>query len=292
MTEATQPAAPEGTPPAAAPWEVPEEIPQEEFDHLLQANRVERGEPVAEAVSPSPPQGESPPPVENDDGSLPVNERFSRIEEGITTLANIVSNITNTPTPTTENTPTAEEQLIENNPDQEADGLKWLSKNVQTVVAPMIDELKGQVSALQGSVQTSQQEGASQQINTVIESLMDKHQISGAYDRAAMRSAVLNEGINRLGNTFRLHHIEPLFNKLNTMRLEGVQKEEDAMVENHRQDLDAIPPVTTPQVTPEGGNLAARIRDPKDRKMDFRGDDFARSVQQYVDRQSGNLLGE
>jgi hypothetical protein len=190
---------------------------------------------------------------------------------------------------------TVEEQVREKNPDLSEAQAKWLTDNVQAIAGPMLQNLSGQVQYLSDRQQKTDQKSTVDDFDAHLDGLMDNHSIADPWTRKVMRHAIVNDGLERYGNKFSKDLATNEFIQLNNQRLERAHDQSTAYV-NDKQRIEGETPAATGPVSISTAvqGVRDRIRDPRNKKMDFRGDTFNETVAGYleaIETGADNALG-
>lgn len=300
MSEAMQDNAQGG---AATPVEVvplPEQITSDDFNSIVEQNRVERGEVPApkpeEAVS----EVETPSPFmegEEEPAAVGIDQKVSQMENALKALAHIVvqQKQTNGEDPNATPASVMEDGLSEMAPN-DPQGAKELSRifreEINNVMNEKIAPLNEQLGTVQGIVAQGASERIRDEYNTHLDGLLNHLKVEDGWDRDALKAQVTTEGTQKFGKAFNLQNAGQLLREKNNTRLRSRHAENLSETTAAENDANNTPPVQSPQT---GNTVATTIRDqvknPANKAMDFRGGDFQKVVRQWMSHADDALTG-
>lgn len=304
MSEATEQGIQSG---AAAPVEalpLPEQITPEDFSEIVQQNQIERGEVTPEAAqSPTPPVEGDPSTSafqEEGQGTQGANndQKLAQLEGAIRGLAQmfVQQRQAEGQNPQEADQSSMEESLTAMAPNG-PQGAKQLTEIFRGEITKVLEErlnpLQEQFGQVRGAVVQSTNEKIREQYNGHLDNILNHMNVGDHWDREALKAQVTTEGTQKFGQDFNLQHAGQLLREKNNQRLRSRHAEGQAEVAAATQDAHNTPPVQTPQSGATVNNVASQVRsavrDPGNKSMDFRGNDFQKMVKQYMD-QAGDVL--
>ena len=276
MTELVQdPAQPE---PEAQPTVAPEEVTPEVFQEMYaetigggfpletQANEPDQAEQVADSA----------PAIDS------VQQEISQLRQTIANQQGQLQQLSQSGEQTP--TRTVGDAVREQNPEMSEEQASWLVNQVGTIAGPMVQELRGKIDYLTNRQNQSDQQGIVTDFNSHVDNLMNTHQIEDPWTRKVMRHAIVNEGLERHGSNFSKDLATHEFITLNNERVERAQATGETYVKSKQGAERETPPVAGPVSTASAvKSIKASIRDPDNKKMDFRGDTLTDMVTSYLD---------
>jgi|TARA_R110002167_G_scaffold52840_14_gene152100 hypothetical protein len=286
MSELTQETA-EPTPeaqPTVDPMEITPDVFQTMYEESVSgftADTTEVAPPTAEPVETETPAGMS------------DQDRMWQMQQTIASqAAHINQQAANTNNAPTTPAPTVEESVALRNPDMTPAQAKWLAGEVSQIAGPMMQGMHEQVQYLSNRQNRADQDGNVADFDNHVDALMDNHEIGDAWTRKVMRHAIVNEGLDRHGNNFSKDLATREFITLNNQRLERAQAAEETYVNSKQRAVSETPPVSGPVSTSTAvKGIRDAVRNPDDKKMDFRGDKMTQLVSGYLGAMEQGLDG-
>lgn len=176
------------------------------------------------------------------------------------------------------------EQIRQDDPDLTDAQVKWLVDKVGKIAGPMVGGLQQQVNQLLGRAQQQDQQNNVADFDAHVNRLMDKHHVDDPWMRKVMRHAVVNEGLAAYGNQFSKELATRQFLALNNERVEKAHGNQEAYVNGKQRNARETPPVSGPVSTQTGvQSIRTAVRDPNNKRMDFRGDTMTEMVSKYLE---------
>jgi hypothetical protein len=162
-----------------------------------------------------------------------------------------------------------------------------MAKVVKTIAdasyGPQIEALTNNINILSGEVNRGRAEKHSDQFDSKLNTLLDLNGVESSEQREEVKNSVLGRGWRQFGAKFDLPHVPLLFKSvLTNHRKFGFEKTESVIDEKER-DMKENPPVKS-GVTGATGvkGIRDKLSDPRNRKMDFQGDDFSALVTDFL----------
>jgi hypothetical protein len=263
MSELTQETA-EPTPeaqPTVDPMEITPDVFQTMYEESVSgftADTTEVAPPTAEPVETETPAGMS------------DQDRMWQMQQTIASqAAHINQQAANTNNAPTTPAPTVEESVALRNPDMTPAQAKWLAGEVSQIAGPMMQGMHEQVQYLSNRQNRADQDGNVADFDNHVDALMDRH-----------------------GNNFSKDLATREFITLNNQRLERAQAAEETYVNSKQRAVSETPPVSGPVSTSTAvKGIRDAVRNPDDKKMDFRGDKMTQLVSGYLGAMEQGLDG-
>jgi len=277
MTEHVQESA---TPePEAQPTVAPEEVSPEVFQEMY-AETVGGEFPLETQANE---QVEADSFVDEGPEINPVQAELDQLKQTIAYQQGQIQNLSQTTEGQTQPR-TVGDAVREQNPEMSSEQADWLVNQVGTIAGPMIEGLKGQIEYLTNRQNQSDQQGVVNDFNGHVNNLMDSHGIEDDWTRKVMRHAIVNEGLERHGNQFSKDLATHEFIALNNERVERAQASGESYVQAKQGAERETPPVSGPITNSSAvESVRGQVRDPNNKKMDFRGDTMTEMVTKYLD---------
>ena len=270
------------------PFEVPEQIDDNTFDELFgdaqPTEPDETGEPQPEANAQPEPDADVEP---VDQAALEQQYAATRRQQDQqmiqNTVAATVQGMQGGQTPE-QAVKTGLDQLKENNPIMSEDELKWMANSVEDVlsrspVVQQMQQLHQRINRVEQEHSRNAQERVKGSYDQHLDGLLDKANVTDAFERKAMKAVGTQEGLSRFGDNFSHETATRVFRDINNERRQEAHAQRQQYVETKGQQQKATPPVTHSQSTSSASeNIMAGLKDPKNKRWGFRGDDFKKAV--------------
>lgn len=268
------------------PFEVPEQIDDSTFDELFGDAQPAPSEKTGETQPAADAQPETDGGVETDSVALARQYRDVKHVQDQQMIQNTVRSTLEGMQPTNQQqvVKTVLDQLKETNPSMGDDELKWMASTVETVVAssPLVQQMQhmhqrmNQVEHEHGRVRQERVKGS---YDAHLEELLDKANITEGFERKAMKAIVTQDGLQQYGDNFSHETATRVFRDINNARREEAHTQRQQYVETKGQQEKSAPPVTHSHSTSSASeNIMAGLKDPKNKRWGFRGDDFKKAV--------------
>jgi len=299
MSEATQPVAGAEAPPEVA--QLPEEITTEDFDTIIEQNRVERGEapaPNTSALAPEAASASEAPPAEEQPNYVTATD-LKQIVGGLMqwTAGQLQQRSDTGSEPTKEETKSVIEEGLSRMAPDDPDGVKDLTDMFRREINNVMDErlkpVVNQVANVESRQAMDDQKTIRAQYESHLDGLLDSLHVTSGFDRSALKAQTTQQGMEKHGNSFSLNHASQLLRELNNQRLRERHASGEAEVDAATQDETNTPPVTAPQSgdTARATQVMNAVKDPRNRSMDFRGGDFQKMVKGFLDSTAEKMTG-
>jgi hypothetical protein len=269
------------------PFEVPDQIDDNTFDDLFGDDQPtepdETGEPQPEANAQPEPDAN----VELD--AVALARQYREVKHGEDrnliqdTVRSTIEGMQGGQTPE-QAVKTGLDQLKENNPNMSEDELKWMANSVEDVLSrsPVVQQMQHlhqRINRVEQEHSRNAQERVKGSYDQHLDGLLDKANVTDAFERKAMKAVVTQEGLSRFGDNFSHQTATQVFRDINNERRQEAHAQRQQYVETKGQQQKATPPVTHSQSTSSASeNIMAGLKDPKNKRWGFRGDDFKKAV--------------
>lgn len=264
-----------------------EEVPEDAFAALIDSEnlppKVEKAEetPVAEPQAPA---------LEATAGEL--TDRLGKLEQGLTQVAQIIAAQTaanqQVQQQQAQPQPPSEEEAIEAmvkkieaaDPNTTGDNAKRLARVLAATTPPPPQNdsapyLENRINQLTQAVVNMGNQKIVESFDDRLNRLYRDANVTKPYDQRALRAAIIQEGQARHGGNFAIDHIVPLFEELNTERLNNEQLETTQLVEQTEANLSSAAPVThSNEAISAAHNIRERLKDPEDRDFKLGTNNF------------------
>ena len=156
-----------------------------------------------------------------------------------------------------------------------------VSQSVAQTVRPLTDK----VERLEGHIAMNANDRTQADFESTMNGLSDQAGISDDFTRRTMRNSVVAEGMKRHGESFDMDKARSLYAEINNERLRSSHQANQQYVEAKQTQTNNTPPQQHGQ---SGGGLSGveslqkQIRDPSNKKWDFRGGDLQENVLKFL----------
>ena len=177
------------------------------------------------------------------------------------------------------------DQIVADGIDQ--DGARFMVDNVRRIlsneVGGRLDKMEKNLEELGRFAAQNQQERAINTYESHVNQLLDNAQVTDPVEREMYKETITARGMRKHGREFNNDKATQEFRKLRNDHIRQSHEASQGRVEQAQNALDNTPPVVTSQ---SGGSVApstaqelkARLDNPSDKGMDFRGGDFQNLV--------------
>lgn len=187
------------------------------------------------------------------------------------------------------------EQITSSGVDRE--GAQFMVDNVRKIlnadVGNRLTSMEKKLENLGRFAARSQQERVVGSYQSHLDSLMDNASITDPVQREMYRETVTARGMRKYGEQFDLDRASQVFRQLRNETISRSHKNQERHVEDSKRAMDDSPPVRNSTSTGSGNmtpaaQLRQRLKDPKDKQMNFRSGDF----QKFVGAFARGLMGD
>jgi hypothetical protein len=259
---------------AEEPFVLPD-LPDDEAISLLYPDRAQQEEPAPEQSATSDPEPTGVPQTRDE-----MADRINAVERALENLPTLISQgLQNVVRPQT-STPqrTALDQMKEENAGVDPTQLEWLAKAVRPLLNEVVSPLVQEVQLIKGATIQTVQERIRSDFDTHVDRQLTALGVDpdDEFTRSALRARVILDGQNTPG--FTKDHATALLRKYNAERLGTSQSTAQYVRDKQKQEEEAPPIAHSSGAATATPGIRKALTDPKNKRMNFRGQDFEKLV--------------